>query len=118
MANVRVFGYSGIVQIEQRMLKFANSDSVFMTQEPALWRQKLALNGATPVVSVVQPGDTATMIVIEVDDNTAIRYEIQPNGPLAATARAADTFSRKMTGVNVFQWFAGATISIVDAASV
>lgn len=117
MASVRLFGYSGIVQIEQRLLKFSNSDSVFMRQEPCIWRQKLTLTGATPVVSAVQPNDVATMIVIEVDDGTKIRYEIQPNGPISG-ARAADTFSPPLSGENCFQWFAGATVSFVDAASV
>lgn len=117
MANVRIYGYSGIVQIEQRMLKFANADSVFLRQEPCIWRQKLALTGATPVVSAVQPNDVATMIVIEVDDGTKVRYEIQPNGPIVG-ARAADTFSPPLAGENVFQWFSGATVSFVDASSV
>src|SRR5882757_3087808 len=109
MANVRVMGYAAIVQIEQAQLKFANSDSVFVRQEPAIWRQKLVLNGAVPVVSTVQPNDAAKIVVIEVDDGTMIRYEIQPNGPLAPSARAADTLSPRLAGDNVFQWFAGAT---------
>jgi hypothetical protein len=32
--------------------------------------------------------------------------------------RAASTMSPKLAGENVFQWFKGATISFVDAASV
>jgi hypothetical protein len=118
MANVRLIGYASIVQLEQSGLKFANADSVFVRQEPALWRQKLTLTGAVPVTSVVQPDDRAKLVVIEVDDNTQIRYEIQPNGPLASTARPADTMSPKLAGENVFQWFAGATISVVDASAV
>lgn len=118
MANCRIFGYTGIVQLEQRLLKFANSDSVFMRQEPYLWSQKLTLNGAVPVPSVVQPNDAATMVVIEVDDNFAIRYEINLNGPLASNARVAGTMSPRLRGENVFQWVTGATISIVDASAV
>lgn len=118
MASARIFGYAGIVQLEQRLLKFANSDSVFMRQEPYLWSQKLLINGATPVPSAVQANDTATMVVIEVDDNVAIRYEINLNGPLASNARAAGTNSPKLRGENVFQWVTGATISIVDASAV
>ena len=117
MAFVRIIGYAAIVQIEQAQLKFANSDSVFVRQDPPLWRQKLTLNGATPVQSVVQPNDTAKVVVIEVDDGTVIRYEIQPNGPVTS-ARAADTLSPRLAGENLFQWFAGATISIVDATAV
>ncbi len=118
MASVRIIGYAAIVQIEQAGLKFANSDSVFVRQEPPIWRQKLTLNGGTAVQSTVQPNDTAKIVVIEVDDNTQIRYEIQPNGPGASTARTADTLSPKLAGENIFQWFAGATISVVDAAAV
>jgi len=118
MANVRLIAYSGIVQIEQRLLKFANSESVFTRQEPYLWSQKLALNGATAVPSIVQPNDTASVVVIEVDDGVVIRYEINPNGPLASSARLAGTNSPRLAGENLFQWFAGATISIMDASAV
>lgn len=117
MANVRIIGYAGIVQIEQRLLKFANTGSVFLRQEPPLWRQKIALNGATAVSSAVQPNDTATMVIIEVDDGSAVRYEIQPNGPIAG-ARAADTLSPRLDGVAPFQWFTGATVSFVDLSTV
>lgn len=118
MANVRIFGYAGIAQIEQRLLKFANASSVFVRQEPYLWSQKLVLTGATPVDSVVQAGDTATILVIEVDDDTVVRYEVNPNGPSASNSREASTMSPRLTGENVFQWFSGATMSFVDAASV
>lgn len=119
MADVRIFGYSGTVQLQQNLVKHFNSDSAFVRQEQYLWSQKLTLNGATPVESVVQGNDKATFVVVEVDDNTAVRYEVNPNGPApAATARSAGTNSPKLRGENIFQWFAGATMSFVDAASV
>lgn len=118
MANVRIFGYSGIVQIDQRLLKFANSNSVFVRQEPYLWSQKLVLNGATPVDTVVEAPDAATIVVIEIDDGVSVRYEVNPNGPLASNVREASTMSPRLTGENVFQWFAGATMSFVDASAV
>jgi len=119
MAAVRIFGYTGIVQIEQRLLKFANADSVFMRQEPYTWSQKLTLTGATPVESEVPTADdNTTMIVIEVDDDTAVRYEINPQGPSGPTHRNASTNSPKLSGENVFQWFKGATVSFVDASAV
>ena len=118
MASVRLYGYSGVVQVEQRLLKFFSSDAQFLRQEPCLWRQKLVLNGAIPVVSVVQPNDAAVFVVVEVDDNVAVRYEMQPNGPLAANARAADTLSPRLQGENLFQWFSGATMSFCDAGAV
>lgn len=119
MANVRIFGYAGTVQLEQRMVKAFNADSAFVRQEPYLWSKKLALNGASPVESTVQPADAATLVIIEVDANTAVRYEINPNGPAPASShRDASTNSPRLSGENVFQWFSGATVSFVDASAV
>jgi hypothetical protein len=118
MANVRIFGYAGIVQIQQMLVKQFTGHGVFMRQEPYLWAQNLALNGATPVEMVVQANDTATMVVVEVDDGQAVRYELNPHGPSGTDHRAASTNSPRLVGDNVFQWFAGATISFVDAAAV
>lgn len=115
MPNVRLFGYSGTVQLEQRMLKHHNSESVFVRQEPYLWASgPIALNGATPVPTAVQADDRATLVVVEVDDGATVRYELNPNGPGAANARVASANSPKLTGENIFQWFAGATMSFVD----
>lgn len=119
MANVRLFGYAGTVQLQQNMLKHFNSDSAFVRQERYLWAQKLTLNGASPVDSVVQANDKATFVVVEVDDNVAVRYEVCPNGPApASTYVAASTNSPKLQGEAPFQWFAGATMSFVDASAV
>lgn len=115
MAQVRVFGYGGIVQIEQRMLKFHNSDSVFMRQEPYQWSAVLTLTGSTPVALPVQTNDdNTTMVVVEVDDLVTVRYEVNPTGPLAVGARVASTASPKLRGENVFQWFKGASMSFID----
>lgn len=118
MANVRLIGYAGLVQIPANLLKQHTGEGVFVRQEPPLWRQKLTLNGAVAVESTVQPNDTAKIVIIEVDDNSAVRYEVNPGGPLASNHRTADTLSPRMVGDNVIQWFAGATVSFVDAASV
>ena len=42
MANVRVFGYSGIVQLEKRLQKQFSSDSAMMRQERPFRRKKTA----------------------------------------------------------------------------
>ena len=119
MANVRIFGYASTVQLQQALVKHYNADSVFVRQEQYLWSQKLTLNGATPVESVVQPDDRATFVIVEVDDGVAVRYEVNPNGPAPATShRDASTMSPKLTGEAPFQWFAGATMSFVDASAV
>jgi hypothetical protein len=118
MANVRLFGYAGIVQLEQRLVKQFNADSTFVRQEPYLWASgPIALNGATAVSSAVQSNDAATFVVVEVDDGTTVRYELNPNGPGASNARAASANSPKLSGENIFQWFAGATMSFVDKAA-
>lgn len=117
MANVRVFGYRSIVQLQQSGLRHFNSDSVFVREEPYLWSSgPIALNGGVPVSTAVQPNDDARFVVVEVDDNTAVRYEINPNGPNATTARNASANSPKMSGENIFEWFKGASISFIDAA--
>lgn len=117
MASVRLIAYRSIVQLEQSGLKFHNADSVFVREEPYQWSQKITLNGATAVSSVVQPNDTAKFVVVEVDDNIQVRYELNPNGPGKINTRDASTMSPKLAGENVFQWFAGATMSFIDAAS-
>jgi hypothetical protein len=114
MANVRIWGYSGIVQIEKRLQKQFSSDSVQLRQEPYLWSVKLALNGATPVDMPAQADDRAEVIFVEVDDNTKVRYEINPPG----YSRVPGTESPPLQGEAPFQWFKGGTISFVDAASV
>lgn len=118
MASVRLIGYAGLVQIPANLLKQHTGEGVFVRQEPPLWRQKLTLTGAVAVESVVQPNDTAKIVIIEVDDSASVRYEVNPGGPLASNHRAADTLSPRMVGDNVIQWFAGATVSFVDATSV
>lgn len=118
MPNVRLFGYSGVVQLEQRMVKSFNADSQFVRQEPALWESgPIALNGATPVELVVQSNDNATFVVVEVDDGAQVRYELNPNGPTASTHRNASASSPRLQGENIFQWFRGATMSFVDKAA-
>lgn len=119
MASVRIFGYAGTVQLQQNLLKHFNSESTFVRQEQYTWSQKLTLNGATPVESTVQANDKATFVVVEVDDNVAVRYEVNPNGPApAVTHRDASTLSPRLQGEAPFQWFAGATMSFVDASAV
>lgn len=115
MANVRLFGYSGMVQIQANLLKQFTGEGVFVRQEPPLWRQNIPLNGATPVESVVQADDKATIVIVEVDDDTAVRYEINPGGPTGTGHVNASTNSPKMSGESPIQWFKGATVSFVVA---
>ena len=118
MASVRVFGYRSTVQLPQRQTRHFTGESQFVREEPALWAQKLALNGAAPVETTVNADDKAGYIVIEVDDNTAVRFQINLNGPLASNHVNASTLSPKGQGEILCQWAAGATVSFVDAAAV
>lgn len=126
--NVRIFGYTGIIQVEQRMVKQFTSDAVFVADEPPNWSQVAASNGATPVNMTCNTGayaaggngggpDLARMLGVEVPDGQAIRYELLLNGPLASNARAAGSLSRRLTGFDFVQWQPGATFQFVDAAS-
>lgn len=118
MPNVRVFGYSSTVQLPQRQTKHFTSESQFTREEPYLWSQKLALNGATPVETAVVGSDMARFVVIEVDGGAAVRYELNPQAANPATHRNASTLSPRLAGENLFQWFGGATLSFVDASAV
>lgn len=117
--SVRIFGYRGIVQIHQRLVKQYSSDSVFVLDEPYLWSQFLAVQagGAALSSGVQPPPDKSTVLRIEVPDNQQIRYEINPNGPGASNARIAGIQSPRLSGFDQFQWGPGYTISICDAAS-
>src|SRR5690349_11763401 len=116
MANVRVFGYRSIVQLQQSGLRHFNADSVFVREEPYLWASgALPLSGA-PVSTVVNQPDGARFVVVEVDDGAAARYEVNLNGPGKTTTRAASANSPKISGENIFEWVDGATMSFIDAA--
>lgn len=119
--SVRVFGYSGITQIQQSMVRQFNADSVFVAEEPPLWSQVGVSNGSTPVsiVANLNPGqiDYAKLLGIEIPDGAGIRYEIQPSGPLATGARIPGNLSRRLTGFDIINWTPGATFTFVDAAS-
>lgn len=117
--NVRIFGYSGIIQIQQDMVKQYNADSVFLLNEPYLWSQLLLVpaGGGAIESAVVAETDRTTILRIEVPDAQQVRYEINPNGPLAVTARTAGTNSPRLSGFDQFSWGKGYTISFCDAAA-
>jgi hypothetical protein len=115
--NVRLFGYQGIIQVNQRMVKQYNSDSVFLNEEPCLWSQVISVSGVAAGSTVVNLNpDPTTIVCVEVPDNQQIRYEVQPQGPMATNARTAGNGSRRASGFFNLAWNPGYTISLIDAA--
>jgi hypothetical protein len=117
MANfsVRIFGYSGLRQVPVKNPTQFTVDSVSLLDEPYLWSQVIAVTGVA-AESAVQANDMATILRIEVPDDQAVRFEINPNGPGTATHRTAGNASPKLTGNDQFAWFQGATVSLIDAS--
>lgn len=117
--NVRIFTYRGIIQIQQRLVKQYNADSVFVLDEPYIASQVLLVpagGGAIESTVFVTPDDSQ-LLRVEVADGQQIRYEINPNGPLAANHRVAGTASPRLSGFDNFMWGKGYSISICDASA-
>lgn len=112
--NVRIFGHRGTRQLVQVNPKQFTVDSVSVLQQPYEWSQVVTTAGATPVSSAAVPNDLSTCIRIEVPDNQSIRYEIN-NGARVGGPLNAGNSSPKMSGVDVFDWGQGWTVSIVEA---
>jgi hypothetical protein len=114
--NCRIFGHRGIRQMHQTNPNQFSSNGPWMLTQPYEWSQTIQTNGATAVSTAAIPNDAATLIRIEVPDNQTIRYEInmpaRPGGAVAAGANSAS-----LSGKDQFDWSAGATVSIVEAAS-
>lgn len=117
--NARIFGYRGIVQIHQRLVKQFSSDSVFVLDEPYAWSQLLIVpqGGGAVSSAVVAAPDRSTILRIEIPDGQQVRYEINPNGPNQTTTRIAGVNSPRLSGFDQFEWAAGYSISLCDAAS-
>ncbi len=118
--NVRVFGYSGVAQIEQDHPKQYTADTVFTPNEPCLWSQAIPVAEGTGVVStttvIATTPDKTKFICVEVPPGKAIRYEVQPQGPTGSNARVAGNASRSLSGFATLPWGPGYALSMVDAA--
>lgn len=113
--NVRVFGHRGTRQLKQVNPTQYTVDSVSILLQPYEWSQVIVTNGSTPVTTAAVPNDLSTCIRIEVPDNQSIRYEIN-NGARPGNPVQAGNSSPKMSGVDIFDWGVGWTVSIVEAA--
>lgn len=116
--NVRIHTYRGIVQIQQRMVKQFNSDSVFLLDEPYIAAQVLAVptGGGAVSSAVFATPDDSQILRIEVPDGQQIRYEVNATGPLL-NARVAGNTSPRLSGFDNFMWGKGYSISVCDASS-
>lgn len=117
--NVRVFGYQGVREIPRLNPKQFASDAIQVNDEPPLWSQVLPMvSGSAAVASTISESpDGATIVVIEIPDGQAIRYELQPTGPTATNARTPGNLSRRMAGTEAIAWTNGAILAIVDAGA-
>lgn len=117
--NARLYTYAGIVQIHQRLVKQYSADSVFLLDEPYLASQLLVVPaGGGAIASAVFPTpDKSTILRIEIPDGQQVRYEINPNGPLATNARVAGSTSPRLSGFDQFAWGAGYSLSLCDASA-
>ena len=115
--NVRVITYTGIRNVPQVLPKQYSSDSVFARDEPYASSQVVVVSGSA-AASIPQAGDTsAKLMVLEVPDGQAVRYEVNLQGSGGTGARVAGSQSPRATGTQIFHWNNGASISLVDAAS-
>lgn len=114
--NVRLFGFAGTKQIPQLLARQYSESVSEVFNEPYVWTQIVATTGLSFAASSVKvTPDLAKIVVIEVPDLKAIRYEFnfpsRVNGPVLA-----GQISPKATGFTMLPWEAGTTLSIVDAA--
>lgn len=111
--NVRIYGYRGMRQLPHLANHQYTSDTVYALEEPYEWAQTINVSGDVMAPAFLAPAnDKAKIVRIEVPDGSAVRYEINP--PTRAVAAGND--SPRLTGVDVFPWSAGFTVSLVDAA--
>lgn len=113
--NVRIFGHNGTRQIAQVNPGQFTSEIVQVLQQPYNWSQTLATNGATAVNSAAVANDTSKVIRIEIPDGMTIRYEIN-NGARAGGVVQAGNNSPRLSGVDIFDWGTGWTVSVVEAS--
>ena len=117
--NVRIFGYRGVVQIEQRHPKQYTADTVFLLDDPYEWSQVLSVPEGTgaAVSSAVQAApDLATVLYIQCPAGKSVRYEVNPQGPNASTSRVAGNASPMLSGWAQVPYSKGMTLSFADAA--
>lgn len=119
--NVRIYGYRGIIQVQQTMLKQYGSDSMFLLTDPYEWMKLLSVvddgSGAAAASTAQAAPDLAQLLYVQVPSQKSIRYEVNPLGPQASNARIAGNNSPLLTGWQLLPWGPGYTLSICDGAA-
>ena len=110
--NVRVFGYRGMRQLPHLAQHQFTGDTVYALEEPYEWAQLLTVTGDAMTPFVIPPADLSHILRIEVPPGAAVRYEINPPSRVVVAGNG----SPRLTGVDVFPWSSGYSISLVDAA--
>ena|ERR1700761_5825755 len=116
--NVRVITYKGMRDIPRVLQKQNTEDSVFVRDEPYSSSQIVVVSSVA-AASVPQAGDASgsALMVLEIPDGQAVRYEVNLSGSTALNARVAGATSPRATGTQIFHFGNGASISLVDAAA-
>jgi|SRR5882672_547602 len=115
--NLRVFGYSGILQMPILNPQQDSEDSLYMLYQPYEFGILAASNQGIPVT--VGPSglplyqDYSQILRIEVPDGQAIRYEVNPAG----RSVLASASSPILTGVLYVEWGPGWSLSFIDAST-
>lgn len=115
--NVRIKGHRGVNQFPQATpTQLAGSISEAV-QQPYEWAQTIGVVSGGVLAQATLPvaNDRATIVVIEVAPGQSIRYEFNTTRRAGGSVIAGN-LSPRLSGINIFPWLPGGTISIIDAA--
>jgi hypothetical protein len=119
--NVRIFGYKGMIQVQQLMLKQYSADAVFLLDEPYQWSQLLAVPGGGAAVSSIGAGRCRTIrrycgSRFRTPSKSAMR-SIRTAQCWSLGAHRRQHLAPALRLRSVLEWGKGYTISMCDAAS-
>lgn len=114
--SCRIFGHTGIVQLLMPKPRQFNSDSVFVLEQPYIFKENLTA-GAVAVASAPYADDRVRLLRIEIQDGSSIRYEINPPNREGG-ALTAGVNSPILSGHDQFYWRTGWSLSVIDASTV
>lgn len=113
--NARIFAYRGVRQLPIVAAKQFTSESFFALIQPYEYAETISVSAvAASSAPVAAPNNEAKakVLYLEIPDQQAVRYEINPPG----RAVVASSDSPKAEGRMMFDWGDAWTISLIDAA--